>query len=171
MKKIGIVLLCCLICICLVSCNSSTNNDISPSNQTNSVTESPGIGGELDYCQHQFFYHSLSGFWPAEMIEPYVAAFEAIKYDENGNFDASRVEDCNIVNFVQHYNITREQFIEMADWTVHETWDGDLDKPALAHYRDCPYTYNQFLDAIFGDNPALSEWVFSQETVKNLTVY
>lgn len=171
MKKIGIMLLCCLICVCLVSCDYAADNDVTPSTETTPTTELLGIDSDLGGCQHQFFYHSLNGFWPAEMMEPYVDQFEAIKYDENGNFDASRVEDCNIVNFVQHYNITREQFVEMSDWTVHETWDGDLDKPALAHYRDCPYTYNQFLDAIFGDDPALSEWVFSQETVKDLSAY
>ena len=37
----------------------------------------------------------------------------------------------------------------------------NLDKIAWNHGSGCPYAKNQFLDAIYGDDPDLTAWVFA----------
>ena len=111
---------------------------------------------------HQFYYHAINGIWADEHFE----AFDKM-YEELGK----PKEWYNIVEFVKCAEIPREDFPKWACWTTHETWDGDLDKPALAQWKDCPYTYNQFLDAVYGDDAELAEWVFAYDTTKELGYY
>ena len=62
----------------------------------------------------------------------------------------------SIIGFVEFAGITREKFIEVYGW-------GDkLDEKATDHFEYAPYTYRQFVDAIYGDDQALRDWVFDR---------
>ena len=62
----------------------------------------------------------------------------------------------SIIGFVNYAGITREKFIEVYGW-------GDkLDEKATDHFAYAPYTYRQFVDAIYGDDQALRDWVFDR---------
>ncbi len=62
----------------------------------------------------------------------------------------------SIIGFVNYAGITREKFIEVYGW-------GDkLDEKATDHFEYAPYTYRQFVDAIYGDDQALRDWVFDR---------
>lgn len=193
MKKIWIICICFILVFALTACQQisqeddgskalitttvSTINSITattagevPATTTTTATESTeistttstedgGTGGDLDSCEiHQFFYHAITGNWTDEHFDTWIKAKDQY---------ASR-EDRNIIAFVQLLNIPREDFPRLAGWTTHKEWDGDLNKPALSHYKNCPYTYNQFLDAIYGDDAELTEWVFAAETVEDV---
>ena len=62
----------------------------------------------------------------------------------------------NIVDYVEFADIPREKFIEVYGW-------GDkLDEKATDHFEYAPYTYRQFVDAVYGDDQALRDWVFDR---------
>lgn len=62
----------------------------------------------------------------------------------------------SIIGFVNYAGIPREKFIEVYGW-------GDkLDEKATDHFEYAPYTYRQFVDAIYGDDEALRDWVFDR---------
>ena len=107
----------------------------------------PGIGGDNKECTvHNMMYHALCGNFTAEQCDGFLDSL-------GENYDP---EENNIVNFVRYAGITREEFIE------YQVWDKDaLDEIVWEHGNGCPYTKNQFLDAIYGDNPELSAWVFA----------
>ena len=60
----------------------------------------------------------------------------------------------SIIGYVNYAGIPREKFIEVYGW-------GDkLDERATDHFEYAPYTYRQFVDAIYGDDETLRDWVF-----------
>ena len=62
----------------------------------------------------------------------------------------------SIIGFVEFAGISRETFIEAYGW-------GDkLDEKATDHFEYAPYTYRQFVDAVYGDDEALRDWVFDR---------
>ena len=62
----------------------------------------------------------------------------------------------SIIGFVEFADIPREKFIEVYGW-------GDkLDEKATDHFAYAPYTYRQFVDAVYGDDQALRDWVFDR---------
>lgn len=62
----------------------------------------------------------------------------------------------SIIGFVEFAGISREKFIEVYGW-------GDkLDEKATDHFEYAPYTYRQFVDAVYGDDQALRDWVFDR---------
>lgn len=171
MKKIWILSLLLCLPLALTACQQvSEKKENAPIaaattvTTTNNITtttvvsvDDSGTGGDLDSCDvHQFFYHAIAGDFTSEQFDIWIEMCEVNKISS---------EDQNIVTFVRLLNISREDFPRLAGWTSHKEWDGDMDKPALSHYKNCPYTYNQFLDAIYGDDPELTERVFSAETV------
>ena len=108
----------------------------------------PGIGGDGEnYCKvHSHQYHAETNFrgksdWLSYLGEDY------------------DLEDRTIIGFVEFEEITREEFMEVQGWT-EET----LDEIVWAHGNGCPYTQRQFLDAIYGDDPELTAWVFAYES-------
>ncbi len=109
-----------------------------------------GVGGDRDdECKvHNRYYHRIVGNFTREQRDSFLASL-------GEDFDS---EDVNIVNFVQFNGITREEFIEAMGgmWT-----EENLDEIAWDHGNGCPYTKNQFLDAIYGDDPELTAWVFA----------
>lgn len=166
MRVLWIVSLCLILLFAGTACQHTPAETPVGGAEQSTTTTNPsdgGIGGDLDDCEvHQFYYHALSGNWTEEQFDTFREA-----HKNNGGSQ----EDFNIISFVRCLEITREDFIEVVDWEGNAYWEGDLDKPALAHYKDCPYTYNQFLDAIYGDDPDLTEWVFSYETVRGLPAF
>lgn len=102
---------------------------------------------------HQGMYHAISGNFEAGLIEKY---FTYCK--DKTPTDESCTEVGNIIEFVQWAGITREEYIESQGpfWTTD-----NLDEIAWNHGKGCPYTKNQFLDAVYGDNEELSAWVFA----------
>ena len=112
--------------------------------------DGPGIGGDDStfFCEvHSHEYHAVSNF----RGEPIRAYHEYL--GENYN-----PEDKTIVGFVEYTGVTREEFMETWAWT-----EENIDKIAREHGEGCPYTRRQFLDAVYGDDPALSAWVFSSD--------
>lgn len=62
----------------------------------------------------------------------------------------------SIIGYVNYAGISREQFIAIYGW-------GDkLEEKATDHFAYAPYTYRQFVDAIYGDDQALRDWVFDR---------
>ena len=62
----------------------------------------------------------------------------------------------SIIGFVNYAGITREKFIEVYGWA------DKLDEKATDHFEYAPYTYRQFVDAVYGDDQALRDWVFDR---------
>ena len=97
---------------------------------------------------HSVRYHRIPSNFRAYDIEKWEEAI-------SGN-----PEDFNIENYVDYFDISREEFIKAMGWDV-EKLDEKIDDQE-GPWR-CPYTYNQFLDAIYGDDVELKNWVFARE--------
>ena len=104
---------------------------------------------------HQQWYHTTGNalyFYMCEKngeVDPFGDYYAAIDADER-----------NILALVEFYKITREEFV-----SIHG-WEEKLDELAVEHSVRAPYTYGQFVDAIYGDDEELSEWVFSATVFK-----
>lgn len=120
--------------------------------ETIAPTESdgPGIGGDVDEeCkEHNMYYHRTVTLFMGEKLDAFL---DSLGEERNP-------EDVNIVNLVRYCNISREEFIAAHNgmWT-----QSNLDEIAWNHGNGCPYTKNQFLDAIYGDDAELTAWVFA----------
>lgn len=80
--------------------------------------------------------YNLEGYYPYEMYRSLAGDSESI------------------IGYVNYAGIPREKFIEVYGW-------GDkLDEKATDHFAYAPYTYRQFVDAVYGDDQALRDWVF-----------
>lgn len=110
-------------------------------------------GGDDGSCTvHSLRYHSIPSNFRDYDIEAWIESIE--EDEEEGKYN----ESSNIVNFVEYFNIPRERFIELMKWDA-EKMDELMDDAEGNRY--CPYTYNQFLDAIYDDNAELTAWVFA----------
>ena len=114
-----------------------------------------GTCGDEDSCtEHQFAYHAIDGDWEKaigkEKMDAYIEAY------------SGKGEESNIVSFVKFCGITREQYIEVMGMT------DVLDEKLTRHHPDCPYTHREFVDAIFGDDPELSERIFDIDVFDGL---
>ena len=132
----------------------SQSETTKPTESTPPATEPSGygIGGDGNMCTiHNMYYHIVSGGF-VEEYEDYLEAHEGFE-SENYTW-----EDCNVIDFVEFSGITREEFIEASGglWT-----EDNLDEIAWDHGNGCPYTKRQYLDAIYGDDPELTAWVFA----------
>ena len=154
MKKWLIFVLCSLMLLAATACGQETAEPDAPTvtEPTAAPTENlDGTGGDNgdDNCAvHNRHYHLAVANFPMEMKQAFL--------DHLGeNYDEAEL---NICDFVRFHNITREEVIESYGgmWT-----EENLDEIAWNHGNGCPYTKNQFLDAIFGDDPELTAWVFA----------
>lgn len=111
--------------------------------------DGPGIGGDKEDCVvHNRYYHIAMAHFPEEMITEFRESL-------GENYEDA---DMNVRDFVRFHGITREEFVE----SMNGLWTEDnLDEIAWNHGNGCPYTKNQFLDAIYGDDPELIAWVFA----------
>lgn len=128
-------------------CATSHKEATTTKGATATTTCPNGTGGDADSCTvHQFFYHAIDGDWE-----------KAIGKDKMDKFFDTYTgkEECNIVTFVNFCGITREQYIDVMGMT------DVLDENLIRHHPNCQYTNREFVDAIFGDDPELSERIFS----------
>ena len=114
-----------------------------PTPPTVTTTQPPPTGGDENACtEHDFLYHTISGNLPGmvgkEGMDEFIALYEG--------------EESNVVNFVKHFGITREQFI------AAQNWEGCLSQQ-FGEYD--LFTIGMYVDAIYGDDAVLSEWVFT----------
>lgn len=116
-----------------------------------SETTLNGTGGDENSCAvHTLFYHSIDG----NLIE-YIGSDKMNDFIEAYS---GKGEICNIVSFVEFCDISREEFIQIMGW------EDVLDQPATEHDDNAPYTYGEFVEAIYGDDTALSERVFARQS-------
>ena len=141
MKKWLVLLLGVSILLALTACQEKA--------ETSAITAAPtepsgyGIGGDENMCkEHNMMYHAI----PTDLRG-------CADYIESKGGDLT--EEDTIITFVQWAEISKEEFIE----SMH--WEDKLDEIALSHGNGCPYTYGQYLDAIYGDNQDLTAWVFN----------
>ena len=157
MKKLWIVLL-VVFCVFVSACHQSPAvSDAENLKDGDDLTQEElldGTGGDEGSCTvHQFFYHAIDGNWTSDQIESFIEEYK----DSDGKYEGTYNEDYNIVNFVQFHNISRDEFIEKTGLT------GKLDELATRHHPQAQYTYGQFVDAIFGDDADLKDWIFSAD--------
>ena len=110
-------------------------------------SKASSVADDLDY-PYQYCYR-LRGYPedPLYNLEGYVSyqTYKSLAGDSE-----------SIIGFVEFANIPREKFIEVYGW-------GDkLDEKATDHFEYAPYTYRQFVDAVYGDDQALRDWVFDR---------
>ena len=116
-----------------------------------------GLGGLDEGCPvHNEYYHAISGNFDREKLTGYVEYYKS-KEVPVGECD----DPCNIVDFVKWAGITREELMKAKGWSEEEL-DEQVDYETS--YGKAPYTKRQWLDAVLGDNPELSAWVFADES-------
>ena len=92
------------------------------------------------------YYYSVVSTYPMDPLAAYMEKRE----DWNHTFDYRG----SIVELVREFNVIREEFIAAYGW------QDKLDEKATDHFLYAPYTYRQFVDAVYGDDEALRAWVF-----------
>lgn len=106
----------------------------------------------LTCTDHNPIYHNFETYYSGKQIREFKKAFR----DRDP-------EELNIINFVNYYGITREEFIETIGFALEEA---DMEMQwmlATRHGNNCPYTYAEFVDAIFGNDPELVQRVFAPD--------
>lgn len=121
------------------------------------ITNNPdAVGGDVKECIiHSPYYHIIPGEFDDEAVMDYVEHY--LRDYEASPGDCPEAM-CTIVEFVQWADISRAEFIEAMEWGS-KNLDEKINDTSGNRY--CPYTYNQFLDAIYGDDEELAEWVFA----------
>lgn len=160
MKKYTVYFLALILLFTLLftGCSDTTaSGEREPSAGTTTTTSGTsettlnGTGSDENSCTvHDLFYHSIDGrlikYIGDDKMNDFIEA-----YSDKG-------ELCNIVTFVEFCDISREEYIQIMGW-------GDvLDQPATEHDDNAPYTYGEFVEAIYGDDAALSERVFAMQS-------
>ena len=105
-----------------------------------------GTGGDGECSVHNHMYHRIDGNFTDEQAKLYNELIGDKYYSEENN----------LVTFLNLLGITREEYMEAVAWD-----EDSLDEIAWAHGNGCPYTKRQFVDAIYGDDPELTAWVFA----------
>lgn len=153
MKKWLTLFVCMIMIVAVTACGQETvKPDDSATISTTEPTEEiiRPTGGDANECtEHSARYHRISG----KLIKKYPVE----SYWEECKEVGLRT---NIVGYVEYHNIPREEFVELMEWDVAKL-DELMDDKEGNQY--CPYTYNQFLDAIYGDDAELTAWVFAPE--------
>jgi len=98
---------------------------------------------------HQYYYAPPHDVIYPDPIYTYEGSYSYKQYCSLAGVNA------NIVDYVRFAGVTREQFIDIYGWA------DKLDEKATDHFAYAPYTYRQFVDAIYGDDEALRDWVFN----------
>jgi len=112
--------------------------------------EGYGYKKKVICTQHKPAYHDLS-YFPAEMVEEYQASVPS--GDE---------EKYNLFDFINYHQMNRASVAHYLGFPDHLS--KAMDEVATLFGKDGTYTYNQFLDAIYGNDPALTQRVFGPVT-------
>lgn len=116
--------------------------------ESTTTTQPNGTGGDMNACTvHNCNYHNLDG----GLLNL------ASKEEKEAYYATHSGEDFNVVTYVEYFGITREEFV------IAMGWEEKLEEPAKVHHPRAPYTYGQFIEAIYGDDEELTAWVFSPE--------
>lgn len=93
-----------------------------------------------------YIYENYRGFTNTkDAIREFSTACKALEDEEPDN----------VFHLVQHFGIDRETFIGLYGWK------NKLDEKATEHFPYAPYTYRQFVDAVYGDDAILRSWIFN----------
>lgn len=149
--------------------STATTVTTAQSSPTTTTTTGTGTGGDLWSCDtHNPWYHTYDGaliaYVGADRFEAYTASLpERLSPDRTYPYHDCHYPADNVVAFVRYFGITRQQFIEAMGWGAlldHVFVDSlvDLDEPS--RYL---FTFGDFVDAIYGDDPHLTAWVFYQD--------
>lgn len=98
---------------------------------------------------HSTYYHDFYSRFPSDMVREFK---EAVK----------DYEKRNIVNFVEYFDLSRTEFMEYLGFFEGE--EEEMETIVMNHGVGCPYTYRQLVDALYGDDPYLTAWVFANES-------
>ena len=110
-------------------------------------SKASSVADDLDY-PYQYCYQLRA--YPEDPL------YNLEGYDSYETYRSLAGDRESIIGFVEFAGITREKFIEVYGW-------GDkLDEKATDHFLYAPYTYRQFVDAVYGDDQALRDWVFDR---------
>lgn len=121
------------------------------------ITNNPdAVGGDMEECTiHSPYYHVIPICCGTDIVKEYDVHMQDYKASPGDCPEAMGT----VVDFVQWSGISREEFIEAHGWS-----EEDMDEIYREHNtatKKCPYTINQYLDAIYGDDPELTAWVFA----------
>ncbi len=109
-----------------------------------------GYEKKVTCTAHEAVYHDLS-YFPAQMVEKYKVS---VPSDDE--------EAYNLFDFINYHQLNRGSVAYYLGFADHLS--KAMDEVATMFGKDCTYTYNQFLDAIYGDDPELTERVFGTVT-------
>ena len=151
----------------------SVGGTTAPTQITTTTTELPGIGGDDKSCTvHNALYHNIEIGSHVDdelndaFIDQYMGWGKPLPNpDRTYPFTECNYPESNIVNYVNFCGVTREEFIEYMGWDkeIEEMGEEAFLNTRYDYYGSwyMLYTYGDYLDAIYGDDPHLSAWVFS----------
>lgn len=123
-----------------------------------------GTGGDQNSCEkHVMFYHGIDG----NLID-YVGSAEVQAYlEEYGIVNTVHLtkeerEQYNIVHFLKHFGITKQEFIVAMQWEIILDEKPDAEKIGFGYYN-VQYTYREMADALYSDVQVLINQVFAYE--------
>ncbi len=123
-----------------------------------------GTGGDQNSCEkHVMFYHGIDG----NLID-YVGSAEMQAYlEEYGIVNTAHLtkeerEQYNIVHFLKHFGITKQEFIVAMQWETILDEKPDAEKIGFGYYN-VQYTYREMADALYSDVQVLINQVFAYE--------
>ena len=158
---------------------TTTVTTTEPTTQPTTTPDNPpDTGGDDKSCVvHSLLYHSIPVGPDTVGQEVYDAFMQAYRQpipdpDLTYPFTECNYPECNIVDFVKFTGITQEEFIASA-------WDQDwiASVGGVEAFLDMPYdfgnpyslfTYGDYFDAIYGDDPHLTAWVFHRRAANVL---
>lgn len=133
-------------------------------NATTTSAPLEGTGGDQDACEkHVMFYHTIGG----RLID-YVGSSEVDAYlKKNGWLITSHLtreerEQINVVHFLEHFGITKQEFIAAMQWEGILDEKPNMEKIGFGYYND-QYTYREMADALYSDDQVLIDEVFADE--------
>ncbi|MBR0446849.1 MAG: hypothetical protein IIX28_00025 [Clostridia bacterium] len=159
MKKTFALVLCVALMIVAIASGCQRENEVNKGVvKPYDITNNPdGMGGSGEECTiHSPYYHIIPGEFDNEAVKNYI---NHSLYDYKASPGDCVEAMCTIVDFVQWSGISREEFIEAHGWSEEEM--DEIYREHNTATKRCPYTINQYLDAIYGDDPELAEWVFA----------
>jgi hypothetical protein len=155
---------------------STTMNNTVSTPPTTTTTEPPAIGGDEKSCVvHNATYHSIqisSNQVGKELYDAFIDQYMGWGKplpdpDLTYPFTECNYPESNIVNFVRFCGVTREEFIEYMGWDklIEEMGEETFLHTRYDNYGSWHmlYTYGDVLDAIYGDDPHLTAWVFNSK--------
>lgn len=146
---------------------TTTRKKATAANSVTAKTTRPqGTGGDQNSCEkHVMFYHGIDG----RLID-YVGSDKVKAYlEEYGIVNTSHLtreerEQYNVVHFIQHIGLTKQEFIAAMGWTNILDEKPDTDSSGVGYFND-QYTYREHVDALYSDDQTLIDRVYYYEII------